>query len=114
MRARGEGMPTTAEMGGDGRDVDVLFQSPQADAPASLVLVLIEDERGWRVSLRGLEKNLDVAAIAAEFGGGGHPRAAGAHLEGGEAEKQAFIAKVAQLVAAIPEADAVLIGGKGG
>jgi phosphoesterase RecJ-like protein len=80
----------------------------------AVILYQDEDARGWRVSLRGLEKNLDVAAIAAEFGGGGHPRAAGAHLEGGEAEKQAFIAKVAELVAAIPEPDTVVVGGIGG
>ena len=32
---------------------------------------------GWRVSLRSLAEDVDVAAIAAVFGGGGHPRAAG-------------------------------------
>jgi phosphoesterase RecJ-like protein len=69
-----------------------------------------EDRNGWRVSLRGLEKTLDVSAIAAHFGGGGHPLAAGAHVEGGEAEKQAFIQKVAELVAETPELEAVAVG----
>jgi phosphoesterase RecJ-like protein len=88
----------------------VNFLSGTQGSRVAVILYQDEDERGWRVSLRGLEKNLDVAAIAAEFGGGGHPRAAGAHLEGGEEEKRAFIAKVAELVAAIPEPDTVVVG----
>ena len=85
----------------------VNFLSGTQGSRVAVILYQDEDERGWRVSLRGLEKNLDVAAIAAHFGGGGHPRAAGAHLEGGSAEKHAFIQKVADLVAAIPEPDAL-------
>jgi phosphoesterase RecJ-like protein len=88
----------------------VNFLSGTQGSRVAVILYQDEDERGWRVSLRSLEKNLDVAAIAAHFGGGGHPRAAGAHLEGGEAEKEAFIAKVAELVAAIPELDALPVG----
>jgi phosphoesterase RecJ-like protein len=86
----------------------VNFLSGTQGSRVAVILYQDEDEQGWRVSLRGLEKNLDVAAIAARFGGGGHPRAAGAHLEGGEAEKQAFIERVAELVAAIPEGDRVM------
>lgn len=81
----------------------VNFLSGTQGSRVAVILYQDEDQQGWRVSLRGLEKNLDVAAIAAHFGGGGHPRAAGAHLEGGEAEKHDFIAKVAELVSAIPE-----------
>ena len=88
----------------------VNFLSGTQGSRVAVILYQDEDERGWRVSLRGLEKNLDVAAIAAQFGGGGHPRAAGAHIEGGEAEKRAFIARVAELVAAIPETAAVAAG----
>ena len=58
---------------------------------------------GWRVSLRSLERTMDVSAIAGHFGGGGHPLASGAHVEGGEEEKQAFIKKVAELVSAAPQ-----------
>jgi phosphoesterase RecJ-like protein len=88
----------------------VNFLSGTQGSRVAIILYQDEDERGWRVSLRGLEKNVDVSAIAAEFGGGGHPRAAGAHVEGGEAEKQAFIEKAAALVAAIPEPDALAVG----
>jgi len=61
--------------------------------------ILHETDRGWRVSLRSLSADVDVAAIAAEFGGGGHPRAAGCQLEGGETEKSAFLKRVAELIA---------------
>jgi phosphoesterase RecJ-like protein len=83
----------------------VNFLSGTQGSRVAVILYQDEDQKGWRVSLRGLEKNVDVSAIASHFGGGGHPRAAGAHLEGGEAEKIAFIQKVADLVAAIPESD---------
>ena len=58
--------------------------------------ILYQDEQGWRVSMRSLDE-VDVARIAAEFGGGGHPRAAGCQVVGGEAAKRAFLEKVAEL-----------------
>ena len=63
--------------------------------------ILHETDTGWRVSLRSLLSNVDVAAIAAEFGGGGHPRAAGCQLTGGESEKRAFLDRVAERIASI-------------
>ncbi|HWV24167.1 MAG TPA: bifunctional oligoribonuclease/PAP phosphatase NrnA [Thermomicrobiales bacterium] len=60
--------------------------------------ILYANNRGWRVSMRSLPVDVDVAAIAAEFGGGGHPRAAGLQIEGGEAEKQVFLNRVAELI----------------
>lgn len=63
--------------------------------------ILHETEKGWRVSLRSLSADVDVAAIAAEFGGGGHPRAAGCQLVGGDAEKQAFLERVAARIAPV-------------
>lgn len=60
--------------------------------------ILYEDKEGWRVSLRSLD-SVDVAAVASAFGGGGHPRAAGCFVAGGEAEKQAFLTKAAELIA---------------
>lgn len=76
----------------------VNFLAGTQGSRVAVILYQDEDRKGWRVSLRGLEKNLDVSAIAANFGGGGHPLAAGAHVEGGEDEKRAFIQKVAELV----------------
>jgi phosphoesterase RecJ-like protein len=60
--------------------------------------ILYANSNGWRVSMRSLPVEVDVAAIAAEFGGGGHPRAAGVQIEGGEAEKQHFLERVAELI----------------
>jgi phosphoesterase RecJ-like protein len=59
--------------------------------------ILYEVSGGWRVSLRSLASDVDVAAIASEFGGGGHPRAAGCQVSGGQTEKQAFLERVAEL-----------------
>jgi phosphoesterase RecJ-like protein len=65
--------------------------------------ILYEIEGGWRVSMRSLPTDVDVAAIASEFGGGGHPRAAGVTVLGGEVEKQAFLRRVAELIVQRPD-----------
>jgi phosphoesterase RecJ-like protein len=61
--------------------------------------ILYANDHGWRVSLRSMPGDIDVAALASTFGGGGHPRAAGLQIEGGEAEKQAFLTRAAHLIA---------------
>jgi phosphoesterase RecJ-like protein len=64
----------------------------------AVILYQDEDEQGWRVSMRSLGEDVDVSAIAAVFGGGGHPRASGLHLEGRtQADKDAFLRRVAEL-----------------
>lgn len=60
--------------------------------------ILYEADGGWRVSMRSLPTDVDVAAIASEFGGGGHPRAAGCQVNGGEAGKLRFLKRVAELI----------------
>lgn len=59
--------------------------------------ILFANEKGWRVSLRSLPQDVDVAKIAAEFGGGGHPRAAGCTIVGGEMEEMAFLNRVSEM-----------------
>ena len=70
--------------------------------------ILYEDPNGWRVSLRSLPEDVDVAAIASVFGGGGHPRAAGCQIA--RDQKDEFLARVAELsvtgVPISPAADA--------
>jgi len=67
--------------------------------------ILYEDPNGWRVSLRSLPDDVDVAAIASVFGGGGHPRAAGCQI--GRDEKEDFLRRVAELsVTGVPTAPA--------
>jgi phosphoesterase RecJ-like protein len=64
--------------------------------------ILYGTDRGWRVSMRSMPGTVDVAAITSEFGGGGHPRAAGVTIVGGEAEKHAFLNRVAELAEPTP------------
>lgn len=61
--------------------------------------MLYETDDGWRVSMRSLRDDVDVAAIAATFGGGGHPRAAGCQLPAGDAARDAFLEIVATMIA---------------
>lgn len=59
--------------------------------------ILYANDKGWRVSMRSLPDGVDVASVAAEFGGGGHPRAAGVQIDGDEEAKRAFVERVGTL-----------------
>ncbi|GAA0899803.1 DHH family phosphoesterase [Pseudonocardia zijingensis] len=67
--------------------VDVLRTAVEAEVVASVMQV---GERRWRVSLRSAGR-VDVAAVAAALGGGGHRMAAGFTREGTEQEVLAAI-----------------------
>lgn len=59
-----------------------LVNYPRSLRGVDVALSFVEDRPGnWRVSLRS-NGRVDVAAIARQFGGGGHARAAGLTLEG--------------------------------
>jgi phosphoesterase RecJ-like protein len=60
----------------------VEFLSDTRDVAASIILKLIEPGR-IRVSMRS-DGRVDLTAIAAEWGGGGHPQAAGCTIRGME------------------------------
>lgn len=60
--------------------------------------IVYEADNGWRVSMRSMTEDVDVARIAAHFGGGGHPRAAGVQLEGGDDVKMHFLREVARMI----------------
>lgn len=64
---------------------------------SSLSAILYENDTGWRVSMRTLTPKVDVSAIAAQFGGGGHPKAAGCQITGGIAERDEFLRRSAEL-----------------
>lgn len=49
-----------------------------------------EESDGWRVSLRSVHDEVDVAEFAKSYGGGGHPRAAGLRLPGDLQALQTF------------------------
>jgi bifunctional oligoribonuclease and PAP phosphatase NrnA len=66
---------------------------------ARAIVLLYRGDNEWRAGLRTLVDEVDVAAIAARFGGGGHRKAAGCRIEGGEAERDAFLRAVDALSA---------------
>jgi phosphoesterase RecJ-like protein len=63
---------------------------------ARAAVLLYEESWGWRASLRTLADDVDVAELAQQFGGGGHPRAAGCRVPKGEAERERFLDAIAQ------------------
>jgi phosphoesterase RecJ-like protein len=65
--------------------------------------ILYANDRGWRISMRSMTDDVDVAAIAASFGGGGHPRAAGVQIEGGPEAKEKFLRGVAEAIRLAPD-----------
>lgn len=65
--------------------------------------ILYATNTGWRVSMRSMTEDVDVARIATHFGGGGHPRAAGVQFDGDENAKQAFLERVATMIRPDPE-----------
>jgi bifunctional oligoribonuclease and PAP phosphatase NrnA len=62
--------------------------------------ILHRNSDGWRVSMRSMLPEVDVAAIAAEFGGGGHPRAAGCNVLGDVDDRDHFLQRVDELARA--------------
>lgn len=84
------------------RDTEDLINHAQGIAGVSVSLLLKEAEHGAvRVSLRS-DGSVDVAAIAARHGGGGHPRAAGCQLHGTlEEARQVLINDVREAMAGV-------------
>ncbi|MDO4614287.1 MAG: bifunctional oligoribonuclease/PAP phosphatase NrnA [Lachnospiraceae bacterium] len=63
-------------------DLDAIVSQLRLTKDAEAAVFLYETKPGvWKASLRSCDY-LDVAAVASEFGGGGHVRAAGCTLEG--------------------------------
>lgn len=67
---------------------------------ARVTVLLYRGDGEWRAGLRTLTEGVDVATIAATFGGGGHRKAAGCRIVGGEAERDAFLETVDRLARA--------------
>lgn len=77
-----ETMEDTRTLGQEGRDSDSLYQLLLAVSGVEAVaFVRQETDRSCTVGLRSRD-TLDVSAIAAKFGGGGHKNAAGLSTEG--------------------------------
>ena len=67
-------------------------------AEAAVAVLLYRLSHGWRVSLRSIT-DIDVAQLARNWGGGGHSRAAGCSLNGGDDVRDAFLNDIAARVA---------------
>lgn len=63
-----------------------------------------EQADGWRVSLRSIREDVDVAEIARRYGGGGHSRAAGCRVPPGIEARERFLSDVAGYLAGISAA----------
>ena len=57
--------------------------------------LLYQESWGWRVSMRSIADDVDVAKLLGLFGGGGHPRAAGARLDAGDEARERFLDEIA-------------------
>jgi len=72
-----------ARTGASSADAEGLIDHIRAIAPVEIACVFEEIEPELtRVSLRSKTQKVNVNEIAAQFGGGGHPAAAGARIEG--------------------------------
>ena len=77
-----ENYEDTLRFGLEGRDSDSLYQLLQSVAGVeAIVIVRQETPENCTVGLRSLDK-IDVGAIAALFGGGGHKNASGFSING--------------------------------
>jgi phosphoesterase RecJ-like protein len=72
-----------ARTGADSADTEGLIDHIRAIAPVVVACVFEEIDPGLtRISLRSKSEKVNVNEIAAQFGGGGHPAAAGARISG--------------------------------
>ncbi|MBQ3670851.1 MAG: bifunctional oligoribonuclease/PAP phosphatase NrnA [Treponema sp.] len=77
-----ETMEDTKKYGQEGRDSDALYTALLSTEGVEAVLFMRQDtEFSCTAGLRSRD-NVDVSAIAAKFGGGGHKNAAGLSIEG--------------------------------
>lgn len=66
---------------------------------ARVTIIFHRGDNEWRAGLRTLTEGVDVSAIAARFGGGGHVKASGCRIVGGETERDTFLLAVDALAA---------------
>lgn len=89
-----------ADCNADASEAENLVNFISGTEGSTMAAILYENESGWRVSMRTPNPKVDVAAIAAHFGGGGHPKAAGVQITGGEAERDDFLRRASELAEA--------------
>lgn len=77
-----ETLEDTAKFGGDGRDSDALYQALLCVEGVSAVAFLRQDTPNSCTGGFRSRGDVDVSAVAAKFGGGGHKNAAGMSTDG--------------------------------
>ncbi|MDR1957261.1 MAG: bifunctional oligoribonuclease/PAP phosphatase NrnA [Treponema sp.] len=88
-----EAYEETQRFGMEGRDSDTLYQVLQeVSGVEAIVIIRQENPEQCTVGLRSLDR-VNVAEIAAQFGGGGHKNAAGCSIPGTIASVQPHIIK---------------------
>jgi phosphoesterase RecJ-like protein len=90
---------TLTTCGADASEAEGIVNFLSGTEGSRAAAMLYQNETGYRVSMRSLSDDVDVAVIASAFGGGGHPRAAGCSVAGGPAERDAFLEQVAGMLA---------------
>lgn len=90
---------TLAVCGADPSEAEGIVNFLSGTDGSRAAAMLYQNETGYRVSMRSMSDDVDVAAIASVFGGGGHPRAAGCSVPGGPGERNVFLHRVSDLLA---------------
>lgn len=79
----GTDLKTLREYGGDKKDLSGIVNQLRIVKGVEVAVYLYEtDVNTYKVSMRSSSDTIDVAKVAAHFGGGGHVRAAGCNMEG--------------------------------
>lgn len=98
--------PMLARTGADASEAEGFVNFIAGAIGADAAALLYETENAWRVSLRSISPTVDVSEIAQLFGGGGHPKAAGCTLDGGDRAREAFLDRVAAELEFLASTDA--------
>jgi phosphoesterase RecJ-like protein len=85
-----------ARAGADRTEAEGIVNFLAGTIGARAAALLYQESWGWRVSMRSLAEDVDVARLLARHDGGGHPRAAGARLAPGEAALEQFLDDIAR------------------
>ena len=88
-----------AEAGADDGESGGVINWLNGTTGARVTVLLHRGKDGWRAGLRTLAEGVNVAEIAAQFGGGGHAKAAGCRIAGDGAARDAFLRRVDELAA---------------
>jgi phosphoesterase RecJ-like protein len=87
--------PMLQRAGADRSEAEGIVNFLAGTIGARAAAMLYAESWGWRVSMRTLANDVDVALLLKRFNGGGHTRAAGARLDPGLEARDRFLDEVA-------------------